>query len=158
MISRPILVVGAKLAIGQYRLGVHGTCGLNNPWHHLRKMSSWVENPGRPPYVIPRGSAGLKTNTLSLTFLHMKHTGLRYLKTVLKTVSNIISCTEEALVSTLLFCQINLFQGHRSKSDLSFDTTIISSIAALHCGVSFHLLCNFYTFDHIVGNFWCNIC
>ena len=31
-----------------------------NPWHHLRKMSSWVGNPGRPPYVIPRGSAGLK--------------------------------------------------------------------------------------------------
>ena len=23
-------------------------------------MSSWVGNPGRPPYVIPRGSAGLK--------------------------------------------------------------------------------------------------
>ena len=35
---------------------------LNNPWHHLRKMSSWVGNPGRPPYVIPRGSAGLKKN------------------------------------------------------------------------------------------------
>ena len=63
LISRPILVVGsvdAELAIGQYRLGVHGTCGLNNPWHHLRKMSSWVGNPGRPPYVIPCGSAGLK--------------------------------------------------------------------------------------------------
>ena len=39
---------------------MHGTCGLNNPWHHLRKMSSWVGNPGRPPYVIPCGSAGLK--------------------------------------------------------------------------------------------------
>ena len=26
----------------------------------LRKMSSWVGNPGRPPYVIPCGSAGLK--------------------------------------------------------------------------------------------------
>ena len=52
----------AELAIGQCRLGVHGTCGLNNPWHHLRKMSSWVENPGRPPYVIPRGSAVLKKN------------------------------------------------------------------------------------------------
>ena len=23
-------------------------------------MSSWIGNPGRPPYVIPRGSAGLK--------------------------------------------------------------------------------------------------
>ena len=23
-------------------------------------MSSWVGNPGRPPYVIPCGSAGLK--------------------------------------------------------------------------------------------------
>ena len=32
----------------------------SNPWHHLRKLSSWVENPGRHPYVIPRGSAGLK--------------------------------------------------------------------------------------------------
>ena len=39
---------------------MHGTCGLINPWHHLRKMSSWVGNSGRPPYVIPRGSAGLK--------------------------------------------------------------------------------------------------
>ena len=39
---------------------MHGTCGLNNPWHHLRKMSSWVGNPSRPLYVIPRGSAGLK--------------------------------------------------------------------------------------------------
>ena len=39
---------------------MHGTCGLNNPWHHLRKMSSWVGNPGRPPYVIPRGSAGFE--------------------------------------------------------------------------------------------------
>ena len=39
---------------------MHGTCGLNNPWHYLRKMSSWVGNPGRPPYVITRGSAGLK--------------------------------------------------------------------------------------------------
>ena len=54
------LCVDAELAIGQWSLGVHGTCGLINPWHHLRKMSSWVGNPGRPPYVIPRGSAGLK--------------------------------------------------------------------------------------------------
>ena len=52
------LCVDAELAIGQYRLGVHGICGLNNPWHHLRKMSSWVWNSGRPPYVIPCGSAG----------------------------------------------------------------------------------------------------
>ena len=52
--------VDAELAIGQCRLGVHGTCGLINPWHHLQKMSSWVGIPGRPPYVIPRGSAGLK--------------------------------------------------------------------------------------------------
>ena len=41
-------------------LGFHGFCGLNNPWHHLWKMSSWVGNPGRPPYVIPHGSARLK--------------------------------------------------------------------------------------------------
>ena len=34
------LCVDAELAIGQCRLGVHGTCGL---------MSSWVENPSRPP-------------------------------------------------------------------------------------------------------------
>ena len=52
--------VDAELAIGQCRLGVHRTCGLINPWHHLQKMSSWVGNPGRPPYVIPCGSAGLK--------------------------------------------------------------------------------------------------
>ena len=39
---------------------MHGTCGLINPWHHLQKMSSWVGNPSRPPYVIPRGSARLK--------------------------------------------------------------------------------------------------
>ena len=56
------LCVDAYLAIGQCRLGVHGTFGLINPWHHLRKMSSWIGNPGRPPYVIPRGSAGLKKN------------------------------------------------------------------------------------------------
>ena len=54
------LCVDAELAIGQRRLGVHGTCGLNNPWHYLRKMSSLVGNPDRPPYVIPRGLAGLK--------------------------------------------------------------------------------------------------
>ena len=55
------LCVDAELAIGwQCRLRVHGTCGLINPCHHLRKISSWVGNPGRPPYVIPRGSAGLK--------------------------------------------------------------------------------------------------
>ena len=39
---------------------MHGTSGLKNPWHHLRKMSSWVGNPSRPPYVIPRWSAGCK--------------------------------------------------------------------------------------------------
>ena len=39
---------------------MHGTCGLINPWHYLWKMSICVGNPGRPPYVIPRGSAGLK--------------------------------------------------------------------------------------------------
>ena len=41
--SRPILIawicVNTKLAIGQCRLGVPGTCGLNNPWQHLWKMS-----------------------------------------------------------------------------------------------------------------------
>ena len=53
----------AELASGQCRLGVHGgTCGLINPWHHVRKMSTWVGNPSRPPYVIPRGSVGLKKN------------------------------------------------------------------------------------------------
>ena len=26
-------------AIEQCKLGVHGTCVLNNPWHHLQKMS-----------------------------------------------------------------------------------------------------------------------
>ena len=55
-----LVIQDAELAIGQYRLGVQGTCGLNNPWHHLRKISSWVGNPGKPPYVTPRGSAGLK--------------------------------------------------------------------------------------------------
>ena len=41
-ISRPILVVGSvlmELAIGQYRLGMYGTLGLINPWHHSKKMS-----------------------------------------------------------------------------------------------------------------------
>ena len=60
------LCVDAELAIGQCRLWVHGTCGLINPWHHLRKMSSWVGNPGRPPYVIPCVSAGLKKNSKSI--------------------------------------------------------------------------------------------
>ena len=44
MIGRPILVVGSvlmqiELEIGQCRLGVHGTGGLNNPWPHLQTMS-----------------------------------------------------------------------------------------------------------------------
>ena len=30
-------------------------------------MSSWVGNPGRPPYVIPRGSAGLKKTATCTT-------------------------------------------------------------------------------------------
>ena len=43
LISRPILVVGSvlmqiELAIGQCRLGVHGTYGLNYPRHHLGTM------------------------------------------------------------------------------------------------------------------------
>ena len=48
---------------------MHGTCGLNNPWHHLRKVSNWVGNPGRPPYVIPCGSAGLKKKKGESDFL-----------------------------------------------------------------------------------------
>ena len=31
-------------------------------------MSSWVGNPGKPPYVIPRGSAGLKKNVYYSVF------------------------------------------------------------------------------------------
>ena len=37
---------------------VNGTCGLNNPWHHLQKISSRVGNSGWPPYVTSHGSAG----------------------------------------------------------------------------------------------------
>ena len=59
MISRPILIVDS----------VHGTCGLINPCHHLRKMSSWVRNPGRPLYVIPRGSAELEKKISSSSLL-----------------------------------------------------------------------------------------
>ena len=47
------------LAIGQRRLGAHGTCGLNNPWHRTcGRCHNWVGIPGRPPNVIPCGSAG----------------------------------------------------------------------------------------------------
>ena len=34
-------------------------------------MSSWVGNPSRPPYVIPRGSAGLKKDILLCRALFM---------------------------------------------------------------------------------------
>ena len=66
------LCVDAELAIGQCRLGVHGTCGLINSWHHKRKKSSWVRNPGRPPYVIPCGSAGLKKSTFFSSYWPMR--------------------------------------------------------------------------------------
>ena len=36
-------------------------------------MSSWVGNPGRPPYVIPRGSAGLRKNTKELKLTSKCH-------------------------------------------------------------------------------------
>ena len=38
----------------------HGTCGLNNRWHHLQMMSNRVGNPGKPPHVTPWRSAGWK--------------------------------------------------------------------------------------------------
>ena len=51
--------VDAELAIGQYRLGVHGTCGLNKPWHRTcGRCHNRVGIPISPPFVIPRGSAG----------------------------------------------------------------------------------------------------
>ena len=36
-------------------------------------MSSWIGNPGRPPYVIPRGSAGLKKEKSHLSILSKKN-------------------------------------------------------------------------------------
>ena len=46
---------------------MHGTCGLNNPWHRTcGRCHNWVGIPGRPPHVIPRGSAGLKKKYLKL--------------------------------------------------------------------------------------------
>ena len=43
LISHLVLVVylcvDAELAIGQCRLGVHGTYGLIYPWHHQQKIS-----------------------------------------------------------------------------------------------------------------------
>ena len=40
---------------------MHGTCGLNNPWHRTcARCPNWVGNPRRPPYVILRGSAWWK--------------------------------------------------------------------------------------------------
>ena len=50
---------------------MHGTCGLINPWHHLRKMSSWVGNPGRPPYVIPRGVSRIEKKIKSAFKKHV---------------------------------------------------------------------------------------
>ena len=47
------LCVDAELAIGHCRLGVHGTCGAT-----CGRCHNCVGIPGRPPYVIPRGSAG----------------------------------------------------------------------------------------------------
>ena len=54
MLRPSSVLIYRDLAIGQCRLGVHGTCGLNNLWHYLRKISSWVET----PLVTPSGLAG----------------------------------------------------------------------------------------------------
>ena len=35
-------------------------------------MSSWVGNPGRSPYVIPRGSAGLKKVNYTIYYLRVR--------------------------------------------------------------------------------------
>ena len=48
-----VLVKSLKSSIVEFNwpvrvVGVHKTCGLNNPWHHLRKMSSWVGIPVDP--------------------------------------------------------------------------------------------------------------
>ena len=79
LISRVLLTgcrlcVDAELAIGQYRLGG----GARNLWSDqpLRKMSSWVGNLGRPPYVIPRGSAGLKKGSNSILALALGSIGV----------------------------------------------------------------------------------
>ena len=75
------------------------SCGLINPWHHLRKMSSWVGNPGRPPYVIPRGSAGLKKKSLNSWQngepIHVCWAIAR--QTALCALMYIISCTDDEL-------------------------------------------------------------
>ena len=53
-----MVAVGTALAIGQRRLGVHGTCGLNNPCHRAcGRCQADLEIPDIPPYVTPRGSA-----------------------------------------------------------------------------------------------------
>ena len=39
-------------------MGVHGTCGPNNPWHQQQTMSSWIRNSCRPPHATPCGSGG----------------------------------------------------------------------------------------------------
>ena len=51
------------------KMSLHGTYYRNKPWHPLRTISSWVENPDRPPYVNPCESANEKK--LDLTFAHI---------------------------------------------------------------------------------------
>ena len=50
---------------------MHGTCGLNNPWH--RTCRQWVGISNRPPSVIPRGSAGLKKRKHSSYAIILNH-------------------------------------------------------------------------------------
>ena len=54
------LCVETELAIWQCRLKIYGTQCPNNSWYYLQKKSCWVENPSRPPYLIPHGSAGVR--------------------------------------------------------------------------------------------------
>ena len=46
-------------------LGMQETCGLNNPWFHLKRCHNWVEISGRPPHTTPRVRQDEIKSTLS---------------------------------------------------------------------------------------------
>ena len=105
----------------------HGTCGLNNPWHRTcGRCHNWVVIPGRPPYVTPSGSAGLKKQ---LIFYFLSLPGLSLFICVFvivilgvsKSPLYVSHCFKISLLLSALLCSTSLFAAfnvhHVQKDD-----------------------------------------
>ena len=55
-------------------MGVHGTCGLNNPWHHLRNMEFLVDLPTRS--LVDQQDEKLKTSIVMVVHLDKSENGV----------------------------------------------------------------------------------